>query len=154
MTKPKIVLAYSGGLDTTVAVPWLQETYDADIITLTVDLGMVDLESIRQRALSIGAMEALTVDGKDTLVNEFLFPSVVLVTALLLPLLAHFGVMSRMPFLVHPVEPPLALMRAAYQPAGGPELAYAVAGTLAWVAVSYVWARRQFVRFIVRAAGT
>ena len=75
MAKPKIVLAYSGGLDTTVAVPWLREKYDADIITLTIDLGMVDLESIRQRALSIGAVEALTVDGKDTLVNEFLFPS-------------------------------------------------------------------------------
>jgi len=39
MVKPKIVLAYSGGLDTTVAVPWLQEKYDADIITLTIDLG-------------------------------------------------------------------------------------------------------------------
>ncbi len=75
MAKPKIVLAYSGGLDTTVAVPWLQEKYDADIITLTIDLGMVDLESIRQRALTIGATEALTIDGRDTLVNEFLFPS-------------------------------------------------------------------------------
>ena len=75
MAKPKIVLAYSGGLDTTVAVPWLQEKYDADIITLTIDLGMVELEPIRQRALSIGATEALTVDGRETLVNEFLFPS-------------------------------------------------------------------------------
>ncbi|MDA0263618.1 MAG: argininosuccinate synthase [Chloroflexi bacterium] len=100
MAKPKIVLAYSGGLDTTVAVPWLQERYDADIITLTIDLGMVDLESIRQRALSIGALEALTVDGKDTLVNEFLFPSLQagtvyegqypLATALGRPLIARY----------------------------------------------------------------
>ena len=100
MAKPKIVLAYSGGLDTTVAVPWLQEKYDADIITLTVDLGMVDLESIRQRALSIGAVQALTVDGKDTLVNEFLFPSLQagtiyeeqypLATALGRPLIARY----------------------------------------------------------------
>ncbi len=100
MAKQKIVLAYSGGLDTTVAVPWLQEKYDADIITLTVDLGMVDLESIRQRALSIGAVEALTVDGKDTLVNEFLFPSLQagtiyeeqypLATALGRPLIARY----------------------------------------------------------------
>ena len=75
MPKNKIVLAYSGGLDTTVAVPWLKEKYDADIVTLTIDLGMVDLESIRERALSIGASEALTVDGKETLVNEFLMPS-------------------------------------------------------------------------------
>ena len=100
MAKPKIVLAYSGGLDTTVAVPWLQEKYDADIITLTVDLGMVDLESIRQRALNIGALEALTVDGRDTLVNEFLFPSLQagtvyeeqypLATALGRPLIARY----------------------------------------------------------------
>ena len=100
MAKPKIVLAYSGGLDTTVAVPWLQEKYDADIITLTVDLGMVDLESIRQRALSIGAVEALTVDGKETLVDEFLFPSLQagtiyeeqypLATALGRPLIARY----------------------------------------------------------------
>ena len=100
MAKPKIVLAYSGGLDTTVAVPWLQEKYDADIITLTIDLGMVELEPIRQRALSIGATEALTVDGRETLVNEFLFPSLQagtiyeeqypLATALGRPLIARY----------------------------------------------------------------
>ena len=100
MAKPKIVLAYSGGLDTTVAVPWLMEKYGADIVTLTIDLGMVDLESIRQRALSIGAVEALTVDGKDALVNEFLFPSLQagtiyeeqypLATALGRPLIARY----------------------------------------------------------------
>ena len=100
MAKPKIVLAYSGGLDTTVAVPWLQEKYDADIVTLTIDLGMVELEPIRQRALSIGAVEAVTVDGRDTLVNEFLFPSLQagtiyegqypLATALGRPLIARY----------------------------------------------------------------
>ena len=75
MPNNRIVLAYSGGLDTTVAVPWLQEKYAADIVTLTIDLGMVDLETVRQRALSIGAVEALVVDGRQTLVDEFLFPS-------------------------------------------------------------------------------
>ena len=75
MSNNKIVLAYSGGLDTSVAVPWLKEEYGADIITLTIDLGMVDLEAIRQRAMQVGAAKALTVDGKDTLVSEFLFPA-------------------------------------------------------------------------------
>ena len=75
MARDKIVLAYSGGLDTSVAVPWLQERYDADIITLTIDLGMVDLEAIRQRALQVGAAKALTMDGKEALANEFLFPA-------------------------------------------------------------------------------
>ncbi len=75
MPNKKIVLAYSGGLDTTVAVPWLKEKYGADIITVTIDLGMVDLESIRQRAIQVGAAKAVTVDAKDILVNEFLFPA-------------------------------------------------------------------------------
>ena len=100
MANNKIVLAYSGGLDTTVAVPWLKEKYGADIITLTVDLGMVDLESIRQRALDIGAAEAVTVDGKQALVDEFLMPSLQagtvyedqypLATALGRPLIARY----------------------------------------------------------------
>ena len=100
MANNKIVLAYSGGLDTTVAVPWLKEKYGADIITLTVDLGMVDLESIRLRALNIGAAEAVTVDGKQALVDEFLMPSLQagtvyedqypLATALGRPLIARY----------------------------------------------------------------
>ena len=75
MAKDKIVLAYSGGLDTSVAVPWLQEEYGVDVVTLTIDLGMVDLEAIRERAMQVGAAKALTVDGRETLVREFLFPA-------------------------------------------------------------------------------
>ena len=100
MAENKIILAYSGGLDTSVAVPWLKEKYDADIITLTIDLGMVDLEAIRQRALTVGAAKALTVDGKETLVSEFLFPALQasaiyegqypLATALGRPLIARY----------------------------------------------------------------
>ena len=100
MPENRIVLAYSGGLDTTVAVPWLKEKYGADIVTLTVDLGMVDLETISERALSIGAANAVTVDGKETLVNEFLIPSLQagtvyegqypLATALGRPLIARY----------------------------------------------------------------
>ena len=75
MANDKIVLAYSGGLDTTVAVPWLQERYGADIITLTVDLGMVDLAAAQARARSIGAADALIIDARQTLVDEFLIPS-------------------------------------------------------------------------------
>jgi argininosuccinate synthase len=100
MAEKKIVLAYSGGLDTSVAVPWLKEKYGADIITLTIDLGMVDLETIRQRALQIGAIKALVIDGKEALVNEFLFPALQagaiyeeqypLATALGRPLIARY----------------------------------------------------------------
>ena len=74
MPRQKIVLAYSGGLDTSVAVPWLRENYDADVITCTIDLGMVDLETIRQRAYAVGASDAVTVDARAALVSEFLWP--------------------------------------------------------------------------------
>ena len=62
----KIVLAYSGGLDTSVAIRWLQEKYNADIATLTMDLGgKVDLEAARQRAVSIGAIRADVLDARE-----------------------------------------------------------------------------------------
>lgn len=75
MANNKIILAYSGGLDTSVAVPWLKEKYGAEIVTLTIDLGMVGLDAIQQRAMAIGAAKALTVEGKRELVDEYLFPA-------------------------------------------------------------------------------
>ena len=72
----KIVLAYSGGLDTSVAVRWLQEHYDAEVATLTVDLGgQVDLEAARQRALQIGAVRADVYDARDEFVRDYVWPA-------------------------------------------------------------------------------
>ncbi|MXY58979.1 MAG: argininosuccinate synthase, partial [Chloroflexi bacterium] len=72
----KIVLAYSGGLDTSVAIRWLQEQYGVDIATLTMDLGgQVDLEGARQRALDIGAIRADVMDARDEFVREFVWPA-------------------------------------------------------------------------------
>ncbi len=74
MAKPTVLLAFSGGLDTSVCIRWIQEEHNADVVTLTIDLGMVDLESIRQRALEIGAKEALTVDGREDFVRDYVIP--------------------------------------------------------------------------------
>ncbi|MDA1095826.1 MAG: argininosuccinate synthase [Chloroflexi bacterium] len=72
----KLVLAYSGGLDTSVAVRWIKERYGYDVITLTADLGNVsDLESIRQRALDAGAVKACVADARDEFVRDFAFPA-------------------------------------------------------------------------------
>ena len=100
MAKSKIVLAYSGGLDTSVAIRWLQEKYQAQVVTLTLDLGMVNLEEIRQRALRIGAVKALTVDGKKEFFRDFISPALQagaiyeeqypLATALGRPLIARY----------------------------------------------------------------
>ena len=70
MPENKIILAFSGGLDTSVAVPWLKEKYGAEIVTLTIDLGMVDLEAIRQRAMAVGAAKAITVDGREAQIGR------------------------------------------------------------------------------------
>ncbi|HXZ30586.1 MAG TPA: argininosuccinate synthase [Dehalococcoidia bacterium] len=72
----KVVLAYSGGLDTSVAIKWLEERYDSKVITLTVDIGNVpDLEAIRQKALKVGAVKALVVDAKETFIKSYVFPA-------------------------------------------------------------------------------
>ncbi|MDE2838785.1 MAG: argininosuccinate synthase [Chloroflexota bacterium] len=72
----KIVLAYSGGLDTSVAIRWLQEQYGADIATLTMDLGgQVDLEAARQRAVDIGATRADVMDAREEFVRDYVWPA-------------------------------------------------------------------------------
>ncbi len=74
--KAKVVLAYSGGLDTSVAVRWIQEQYGMDVIALTVDLGaQEDLEEARQRALEVGALKALVVDAREIFVQYFVWPA-------------------------------------------------------------------------------
>jgi argininosuccinate synthase len=71
----KVVLAYSGGLDTSVAVAWLKEQYGADVITLTVDLGGGSLrEGVERRAMSAGASRAYVVDARERFVTGFVWP--------------------------------------------------------------------------------
>src|SRR5207302_3702945 len=71
----KLVLAYSGGLDTSVAIHWLRER-GHDVVALTIDLGeKKDLDAIQRRALQVGASAAYVVDGKVPFVRDFLWPS-------------------------------------------------------------------------------
>lgn len=72
----KVVLAYSGGLDTSVAIRWLQEERGFDVIALTIDLGNEkDLQTVEKRALQIGALKALVRDGKQPFIDYFAFPA-------------------------------------------------------------------------------
>ena len=71
----KVVLAYSGGLDTSVAVAWLKEQYGADVVTLTVDVGGGSLrEGVERRAMSAGASRAYVVDARARFVTGFVWP--------------------------------------------------------------------------------
>jgi argininosuccinate synthase len=96
----KVVLAYSGGLDTSVAVAWLREQHGVDVVTLTVDVGGGSLrDGVAARALSAGASRAYVVDARRQFVEDFAWPSLQanavyqdaypLATALARPLIAQ-----------------------------------------------------------------
>ena len=71
----KIVLAYSGGLDTTVILHWLKNTYDAEVIAFTADIGQEhDPDLVRDRANSIGASKIIIEDLKEEFIKDFVFP--------------------------------------------------------------------------------
>ena len=72
----KVVLAYSGGLDTSVAIRWLKEKYNRDVIALNVDVGNErDSSAVKQKALKVGAIKATIIDAKETFVEHFIFPA-------------------------------------------------------------------------------
>ncbi len=72
----RIILAYSGGLDTSVAVKWLAEKYQAEVITYTADLGQgIDLEAVKEKALRTGATQAIVEDVREEFVKDFVFPA-------------------------------------------------------------------------------
>ncbi|WP_372629602.1 argininosuccinate synthase [Cohnella sp.] len=75
MAKNKIVLAYSGGLDTSVILTWLKETYDAEIITFTADIGQKDeLDGLEEKALKTGASKVYIDDLRAEFAKDFIFP--------------------------------------------------------------------------------
>ncbi len=72
----KVVLAYSGGLDTSVILAWLREVYDADVITFTADVGQgEEVAEARRKALDTGAVEAVVSDLRREFVTEAVFPA-------------------------------------------------------------------------------
>ncbi len=73
----KIVLAYSGGLDTSVIVPWLKEHYGCEVVTYTADVGQGDeeLEGLEEKALASGAAKAYIVDLRDEFLTDYAFPT-------------------------------------------------------------------------------
>ena len=76
MTK-RVVLAYSGGLDTSVAIGWIAEATGAEVVAVAVDVGQggENLEAVRQRALACGAIEAVVVDARDEFADDYCLPA-------------------------------------------------------------------------------
>ncbi len=73
----KVVLAYSGGLDTSVIVPWLKEIYGCEVITFTADLGQDDeLDGLEEKALATGASKAHIVDLREEFITDYILPTI------------------------------------------------------------------------------
>jgi argininosuccinate synthase len=103
MARDRVILAYSGGLDTSVMVPWIGEKYNLDVVTFTCDLGQgEDIEKIREKALKTGAVDAVALDARNLFVDLFVWPALMagalyegkypLATALGRPLIAKLMV--------------------------------------------------------------
>jgi argininosuccinate synthase len=75
--RKKIILAYSGGLDTSVLLKWLQEKYDADVVTVTLDVGQKeDLDAIARKADKLGVLRHYSLDVKEEFVKEYVFSAI------------------------------------------------------------------------------
>ncbi|MGI6150962.1 MAG: argininosuccinate synthase [Christensenellales bacterium] len=76
MAKQKIVLAYSGGLDTSIIIPWLKENYDCTVIAVAADVGQgEELEPLHEKAKQTGAEKLIIADLKDEFVTEYIWPT-------------------------------------------------------------------------------
>ena len=103
MNVRKVALAYSGGLDTSVIIPWLRETYGCQVVAVVVNVGQIeDFGAIEKKALASGAIECRVVDVRDEFVRDYVFPALragavyegryLLGTALARPLIAKVQV--------------------------------------------------------------
>jgi argininosuccinate synthase len=75
--RDKIVLAYSGGLDTSISIKWIQEKYDVDVITMTVDVGQgSNFKNIEEKAKTIGAIKHYSINAKEEFVKNYIFQAI------------------------------------------------------------------------------
>ncbi|MBO5417105.1 MAG: argininosuccinate synthase [Clostridia bacterium] len=77
MAKEKVILAYSGGLDTSIIIPWLKENYDYEVIAVAADVGQgKELEPLNEKAIKTGASKIYIEDLKDEFVEDYIFPTI------------------------------------------------------------------------------
>jgi len=73
----KVILAFSGGLDTSISVSWLMKKHNLDVITATVDVGQdEDFDAIEKKSYAIGASKHYTIDAKNEFINDYIFPAI------------------------------------------------------------------------------
>ena len=145
LTARMITLTTLGAIETT-AIVWIVFGADGSwgfILSGTVALGVT--------YTGFGAAMGTRYGS----VNAMLLPASVLVAALLLPLLPHFGLAPRVLFLLHPTEPALTLIRAGYRTAVAPDIGFGFVGSVFWSTIAYWWGRRSIASLMhdTRASG-
>ena len=74
--KNKVVLAYSGGLDTSIMIPWLKEHYDCEVIAMCANLGQAEeLDGLEEKALKTGASKVYIEDLRDVFITDYIYPT-------------------------------------------------------------------------------
>jgi len=77
MAKKKVILAYSGGLDTSVMMKWIQQEYESDVISVTLDVGQgKDMEAIEEKAWKLGALNHYSIDAKEEFAKSYVYPAI------------------------------------------------------------------------------
>jgi len=112
--REKIVLAYSGGLDTSIIIPWLKENYDCDVIAFVADVGQGDdIEAVVEKAYATGASKVIVEDLRQEFLTDYVFPAIqagavyehkyLLGTSLARPIIAKYQALAalREGYLVH-----------------------------------------------------
>ena len=75
--KKKVILAYSGGLDTSIIIPWLKENYDFEVIAVAGDVGQgEELEPLKEKAIKTGASKIYIEDLREEFVKDFIYPTI------------------------------------------------------------------------------
>ena len=75
--REKVVLAYSGGLDTSIIIPWLKENYNCDVIAMIADVGQgEDIDAVVEKAHKTGAAKVIVKDLREEFLNDYVFPAV------------------------------------------------------------------------------
>ena len=157
-TTPLRVGEYFQGKVGSLALLAMVESLLLIILTEGVRFNLLLLVAGMVALSGLYALVGFVVVARFDSLNEYLLPSILVVMALWLPLLDHFGLVRSPLFWLHPMQPALVLLRAAFAPAAAPgqfawQLAYGVLGSFFWLVLSYAAARRSFARFIVRAPG-
>lgn len=94
----------------------------------------------------------VVVASRYTALNTLLLPASMVITVLLLPLLPHAGLTPRTPFLLHPLEPGMTVLRAAFQPSSPADLVFGIGGCVLWGTVAFAWGRRSVLHMMRSAS--